>query len=190
MSDDEKKTDETADGLDELGLTDASAEAPGAEAATSAVPTVAVPTAAVPTVELPGAGPAQPSAGMPAGGVPTTGTPSGGMPASRGAQPTASLPTATLPPAEPAWVSGWTLNEPNRTTPRVRWAGVVWGLLFALAGGLALWTMTGAERRAGFSGWVLSLNDGGWVLLSALALGGLLLVIGLIAGLRAATRRR
>jgi hypothetical protein len=92
-------------------------------------------------------------------------------------------PAAPVRPAEP-WF------EAAPTGPRIRWAGIVWGLIFMAAGWLTVWTLLATDRRQAFSDWVLSLNDGGWVVLSALSLGGLLLVIGLIEGLRAATRGR
>lgn len=81
-------------------------------------------------------------------------------------------------------------GRPARTTPRVRWAGIVWGLIFAAAGWFAAWTLLAQERRAAFSGWVLSLDGGGWAVVGALALGALLLVIGLSQALKAATRDR
>lgn len=102
---------------------------------------------------------------------------------------TATVPTVTLPEAEPAWLSSWA-ERPVRTTPRVRWAGIIWGLVFAATGWFAVWTMLAQDRRAAFSGWILSLDGGGWAIVGALALGALLLVIGLTEGLKAATRGR
>jgi len=95
--------------------------------------------------------------------------------------------SATLPDAEPAWLQNWGKSE--RTTPRIRWAGIVWGLVFAATGWFALWTMLAEQRRAQFSDWILSLGNGGWAVVAACAIGGLILVIGLISGLRAATRK-
>lgn len=95
----------------------------------------------------------------------------------------------TLPEAEPAWLAGRGIASPERTTPRVRWAGIIWGLVFAAAGGFALWTLVAPERRAAFSNWVLTLDNGGWAVAAAFALGGLLLLLGLIQGLKAASRR-
>ena len=99
----------------------------------------------------------------------------------------AATSTATLPDAEPAWLQGW--GKSQRTTPRIRWGGIVWGLVFAATGWFALWTMLAGDRRAAFSDWILSLGNGGWAVVAACAIGGLVLVIGLISGLRAATRR-
>ncbi|GAA4164085.1 hypothetical protein GCM10022286_25450 [Gryllotalpicola daejeonensis] len=102
----------------------------------------------------------------------------------------ASAPTAALGEAEPAWLGSWGTQRPVRTTPRVRWAGIIWGLVFAAAGWFTIWTLLAEERRAAFSAWVLSLDDGGWAIAGALALGALLLIIGLTQGLKAATRPR
>lgn len=99
----------------------------------------------------------------------------------------ATAATASLTNAEPAWLQGWGKTE--RTTPRIRWGGIVWGLVFAATGWFALWTMLAEDRRAAFSDWILSLENGGWAVVAACAVGGLVLVIGLISGLRAATRR-
>jgi hypothetical protein len=104
------------------------------------------------------------------------------------AQTTAA--TATLPEAEPAWLGAWGADRPVRTTPRVRWAGIIWGLVFAVAGWFTIWTLLAEDRRAAFSQWILSLDGGGWAIVGALALGALLLVIGLSQGLKAATRGR
>lgn len=100
----------------------------------------------------------------------------------------ATAPTATLPDAEPAWLQPRERTE--RTSPRIRWGGIVWGLVFAATGWFALWTMFAAGRRRAFSEWILTLDGGGWAVVAAFAIGGLLLVVGLIAGLRAATRQR
>lgn len=97
-------------------------------------------------------------------------------------------PAAPLPEAEPAWLSQWG-KAPVRTTPRIRWAGIVWGLVFVGTGWFALWTLLAEDRRAAFSNWILTMGDGGWAIVGAFAIGGLLVVLGLIAGLRAATRQ-
>lgn len=62
--------------------------------------------------------------------------------------------------------------------------------MFIATGWFALWTLTARERRSAFSDWVLGLSGGGWAVVAAFALGGLLLVLGLTAALRSATRRR
>lgn len=102
---------------------------------------------------------------------------------------TPAAATSPLPNAEPAWLSPRG-DRPLRTTPRVRWAGIIWGLVFAATGWFAIWTLLARERRTAFSDWILSLDGGGWAIVGALALGALLLVIGLSEGLKAATRQR
>lgn len=108
--------------------------------------------------------------------------------ASREAQ-AATATTVPLPEAEPTWLSP-RAERPVRTAPRVRWAGIIWGLVFAAAGWFAVWTLLAENRRAAFSNWILSLDDGGWAVVGALGLGALLLIIGLSQGLKAATRQR
>jgi hypothetical protein len=103
--------------------------------------------------------------------------------------PASAAPTTTkvLPEAEPAWLHG--RDAAQRSTPRIRWAGIVWGLVFAAAGWFAVWTLLSAERRAAFAEWILTLDNGGWAVVAAFTVGGLLLVLGLVAALRAATRQ-
>ncbi|AYG04003.1 hypothetical protein [Gryllotalpicola protaetiae] len=115
-----------------------------------------------------------------------TAGPSNAAPASAEAPAAATSP---LPAAEPAWLSP-RADRPMRTTPRIRWAGIIWGLVFVVTGWFAVWTLLAQERRAAFSDWILSLDGGGWAIVGALALGALLLVIGLSEGLKAATRQR
>jgi hypothetical protein len=102
---------------------------------------------------------------------------------------TESAPAAAVPEAEPAWLSPRP-ERAVRTTPRVRWAGIIWGLVFAATGWFTVWTLLAEDRRAAFSNWILSLDDGGWAIVGALGLGALLLIIGLSQGLKAATRQR
>jgi hypothetical protein len=114
--------------------------------------------------------------GAPAPDAPTTPT-------------TATTATTTVvPEAEPAWLRG--ADHPVRTTPRVRWAAIIWGLVFVAAGWFTVWTLLAEDRRAAFSDWILSLDNGGWAVVGALCLGALLLVIGLSQALKAATRQR
>jgi len=103
---------------------------------------------------------------------------------------TEGAPSATtpLPEAEPAWLRS--TEPPVRTTPRVRWAAIVWGVVFAATGWFTMWTLVAEERRAAFSDWILTLDNGGWAIVGAFALGALLLIIGLSQGLKAATRQR
>ena len=65
--------------------------------------------------------------------------------------------------------------------PRVRWAGIVWGSVFALVAIAALWTLAEASRLAGIRDWLLTLSPAelhpGWVIGIVVLAGGLLLLI-------------
>ena len=95
-------------------------------------------------------------------------------------------PTTPLPEAEPTWLRAG--SGPERTTPRIRWAGIVWGLIFAATGWLAVWTLTADGRRTAFADWILTLDGNGWAVVGALAIGAVLVIIGLTQALKAVTR--
>lgn len=66
--------------------------------------------------------------------------------------------------------------------PRVRWAGIIWGLVFAASAVTLLWVLADPERRDAVGAWWTSLTPAGFALTALLVAGGLLLVGGL-AGL-------
>jgi hypothetical protein len=101
-------------------------------------------------------------------------------------RPGATAPTTVLPEAEPAWLRGE--SGPQRSTPRIRWAGIVWGLIFAATGWFAVWTLAADSRRAAFADWFLTLDRTGWAVVGALVIGAILVLIGLTQALKAATR--
>lgn len=74
--------------------------------------------------------------------------------------------------------------------PRIRWAGVVWGLALAAvaAGGLWLLSVPGALAEAGTVALRLSASEA--VALALLVLGALILVTGLVGVLGRAQRAR
>jgi len=63
--------------------------------------------------------------------------------------------------------------------PRVRWAGIIWGLVFAVTGSVLLWVLVEPARRASVDEWWASLTPTGFALTALLVAGGLLLIGGL-----------
>lgn len=73
--------------------------------------------------------------------------------------------------------------------PRTRWAAIIWGAVFAGIAAWALWTFGDVERRAGVLQWIGELSVASGVAYGLLALGALVLILGLIGVLRRAQRR-
>jgi hypothetical protein len=114
------------------------------------------------------------------------------------AGPTAALsaPTASLAPPPLPLAAPPAIEEPRATSlaPRVRWAGIVWGAVFAVIAGTALWTLAEASRLSAISEWLRTLSPAdlnpGWVIgIVVLAGGLLLLILGGVALLRNAQLR-
>jgi hypothetical protein len=63
--------------------------------------------------------------------------------------------------------------------PRIRWAALVWALVFATVAGLTLWTTTSPVRRREFELWLADQSAGSFVLYAVLAVGAVLLLLGL-----------
>jgi CDP-diglyceride synthetase len=83
---------------------------------------------------------------------------------------------------------------PTPIAPRVRWAGIVWGAVFTLLAGTALWVLAEASRREAVHEWLTTLSPAdvhpGWVIgIVVLAGGLLLLILGGVALLRNAQLR-
>lgn len=74
-------------------------------------------------------------------------------------------------------------------SPRIRWAAIVWGMLFVLVAGTAIWMLGSASRRDGVTDWLASLNPGTIAALVLLGVGCLVLVTGLVGLIRRAQRR-
>ena len=85
-------------------------------------------------------------------------------------EPTTRPATASAAPAAPAAAVA---------RPRVRWAGILWGLVFAVTGSLLLWVLVDPARRAAVDDWWGSLTPSGFALTALLVAGGLLLIGGL-----------
>ena len=82
------------------------------------------------------------------------------------------------------------LRDSPGSTARVRWAGILWGTIFAAIGLATALIVTSPDRRDAFGGWLGTLTPGGFVLVGVLTLGCLILVLGLLAAVRRLQRRR
>ena len=74
--------------------------------------------------------------------------------------------------------------------PRIRWAAIVWGLLFAGIASALLWVVTDVGNRDAASVWLKTVSPATLVLVILLVVGGLLLVAGLASLLRRITSGR
>lgn len=116
--------------------------------------------------------------------------------------PPAPVPTtpAILPPPyvdtrPPAWEAPTTepgLPAPaafvDLSGPRVRWAGIVWGLVLAAIAAVALWILLDPARQAALTSWLVSLSPATAVALAVLLLGVFALVTGVVGIARRAQR--
>jgi uncharacterized integral membrane protein len=68
--------------------------------------------------------------------------------------------------------------------PRIRWAGIVWGLIVSAIAVVVLTVTGSASGRTAFLDWATTLTAGTVWLLVVLVAGALLLVLGLLALLR------
>ncbi len=72
------------------------------------------------------------------------------------------------------------------TPPRVRWAGIAWGLVFATLAGVGLWVVAEASVREAIRTWILefdpaTLAPGAIVAVAIIAVGVVLLIVGAFA---------
>ena len=87
-----------------------------------------------------------------------------------------------------------TLEAPTSTSaltrPRIRFGTIVWGLLI-MAAGISLLTALGTPgRREELADWVLTMTAGQAMLTSAMILGAILLIVGLLAVIRSQQKKR
>ncbi|GAA3029729.1 hypothetical protein [Microbacterium dextranolyticum] len=73
--------------------------------------------------------------------------------------------------------------------PRVRWAGIVWGLVLAGVASAAVWMTSSPAGVDGLVDTARGVTPGMLVAVAPLTLGGLVLVTGLVGLLRRAQRR-
>lgn len=78
---------------------------------------------------------------------------------------------------------------PVATAPRTRWAGIIWGLLFAAIAGAGIWLLTDPARQEGIADWVMTLTPSTIGGLGVLVVGVLILATGAIGLIRHAQRR-
>lgn len=63
--------------------------------------------------------------------------------------------------------------------PRIRWAGIIWGLVFAAIAATMLWIVVEPARTELVADWWATLTPAGLWLTVLLVIGGLLLIAGL-----------
>ncbi|QTX03691.1 hypothetical protein [Agromyces archimandritae] len=99
-----------------------------------------------------------------------------GTPASAAAPVDGSPASAAASPAAPAG-------------PRIRWAAILWGTVFAVIAAVSLAVLLDAPRRIAFAEWIGALSPGLATLYGVLILGGIVLLVGLLGLIRGAERR-
>ncbi|WP_239525884.1 hypothetical protein [Microbacterium sp. B35-30] len=116
--------------------------------------------------------------------------------------PPAPATTAVLPPPyvdtrPPAWDAPTQTAAPERpvpaasvdlTGPRIRWAGIVWGLVLAAIAAVALWVLLDPARQAVLTSWLVGLNPATAIAIAVLLLGMFALITGVVGIARRAQR--
>lgn len=74
--------------------------------------------------------------------------------------------------------------------PHVRAGSIVWGAIVITVAALALWVAVSGTRREAAIDWMLALTPGTAAVVGVLALGGILLIAGVLAAIRRAQRQR
>lgn len=82
---------------------------------------------------------------------------------------------------------------PAAEGPRIRWAAIIWGLVFAAVAGWGLWTSISASRFTALSGQIedaiMTGDPGGIAVIAVLVVGALVLLTGLVGLARTLQRR-
>ena len=98
----------------------------------------------------------------------------------------------TRPPAWEPPTAAPALPEPaasvDLTGPRVRWAGIVWGLVLAAIAAVALWILLDPARQAALTSWLVDLNPATAIAIAVLLLGLFALITGIVGIARRAQR--
>ena len=106
--------------------------------------------------------------------------------ASAAAAPTAwEAPTAPAQTAAPERPAAATVDL---TGPRIRWAGIVWGLVLAAIAAVALWILLDPARQAELTSWIVALNPATAIAIAVLLLGLFALITGIVGIARRAQR--
>ncbi len=92
--------------------------------------------------------------------------------------PVATAPTAAAPTAASVDLTG----------PRIRWAGIVWGLVLAAIAAAALWILLDPARQAVLTSWLVGLNPATAIAIAVLLLGMFALITGIVGIARRAQR--
>ncbi|GAA1141373.1 hypothetical protein GCM10009651_26880 [Microbacterium natoriense] len=93
--------------------------------------------------------------------------------------------TATVDPSPAAAMAAASAPAP----PRTRWAAIIWGTLFAVIAGNAIFLLADDARREGIAGWMLDLTPMTVTSFALLVAGGLVLLLGAIGLIRRVQRR-
>lgn len=75
------------------------------------------------------------------------------------------------------------------TSPRTRWAAIIWGAVFAAVAVMAIGLLADERRGDDVSEWILSLTPASITAMALLALGGIVLICGAIGLIRRGQRR-
>lgn len=96
---------------------------------------------------------------------------------------------ATAPyPAAPPAPYGSTASA-AADPPRIRWAAIIWGLVFAVIAVIMIGLLSDDRRSDGVSDWIMSLTPGSITAIVLLALGGVVLICGTIGLIRRLQRK-
>ena len=109
-----------------------------------------------------------------------------------------AAPVVLAGDAEPAAPAKPEIAEPGTAAqasdgPRIRWAAIIWGLVFAAVAGWGLWTSISASRFTALSDRiedaVMTGDPGGIAVIAVLVVGALVLLTGLVGLARRLQRR-
>ncbi|BDZ51542.1 hypothetical protein GCM10025867_37830 [Frondihabitans sucicola] len=106
-------------------------------------------------------------------------------------QPTNPADDPTAPDTaatRPMPTSGTVSHESS--TPRIRWAGVVWGALFCAFGVVSMVVLSTPANRHAFTSWVNGLGPSGAGVVALVAVGILVLLLGILGAAGRAQRLR
>ncbi|MDQ7878530.1 hypothetical protein Q9R08_11135 [Microbacterium sp. QXD-8] len=108
---------------------------------------------------------------------------------------TGTLPPAWEPPTAASDRLGTAESDPPGAAasvalsrPRVRWAGIVWGLVLATIAAGAVWFLTDPARQDALASWLVSLSPATTIAIGVLVLGGFALITGVVGIARRAQR--
>lgn len=80
-------------------------------------------------------------------------------------------------------------TTPTAARPHVRAGAIAWGLIVITTASLLLWVVSEPARRDAATDWVLALTPGNAALVGVLVIGSILVLAGVLAGIRRLQRR-